>query len=198
VAEKEHRIMRTLIVALGLITAVAAQAIARADDPYSSVDAMRVAFSQVQSATAIERFGSGEKVTVDYNSPNRYRITMPKSQIVLTGTTEYARRNGGQWLSSNRGAVHQQMLQATWQLAGMPGTDLHKLYTISSLGSREINGGPVRGYLLKDKGGAYTERVWIGSDNLPVLATIDMPDQTIRIRYSHYNASELVATPIQP
>lgn len=190
--------MRTIIVAVGLITAFAAQAIARADDPYSSIDAMRVAFSQVQSATAIERFGTGEKVRVDYNAPNRYRITMPQSQIVLTGTTEYSRRNGGQWLPSSRGAIHQQMLQATWLLAGTPGTDLRKLYTISSLGSREINGVPARGYLLKDKGGAYTERVWVGTDNLPVLATIDMPDQTIRIHYSQYNASRLVATPMQP
>src|SRR6185437_3095979 len=149
-----------------------------------------------QSATATERFATGEKVTVEYNAPDRYRITTPRSQIVLTGQTEYARYRGGSWVPSPHGAVHQEIQTAVWQLAGAPGTDLHKLYDVSTLGTRTIDGTLARGFLLKDKAGGYSERVWVGSDNLPIEAVVQMPGQSIAIHYSAYNASTLVATPI--
>lgn len=190
--------MRTLVVTLAIAALLASPLIARGEDAYASVNAMRAAFARVQSATAVERFDTGEKVTVEYNAPDRYRITTPRSQIVLTGKTEYARYRGGSWAPSTHGAVHQQILQSVWQLAGQPGTDLRKLYEVSPLGTRSIDGTLARGYLLKDTGGGYTERIWVGSDNLPVEAMVQMPGETIDIRYSAYNRSMLVATPIHP
>jgi hypothetical protein len=158
---------------------------------------MRIAFSQVHSATATERFASGDVATVQYKSPNRYSITMPAAQIVLTGNTEYAKRTGGQWAQSPRGPEDQAMLQAVWQLAGPPEIDIHKLYKIASIGTKTIDGTPVRGYRLHDMNGAYDETIWIGSNDLPVAARIEMSGKLIDIHYTGYNASTLIATPNQ-
>ena len=187
--------MRSLFITIAVAAAVGAPHAAWGDDPYASVNAMRQAFARVQSATATERFGTGEKATVLYNAPNRYRITTSRAQIVLAGQIEYSRYRGGSWMPSPHGAMHQQILQAVWQLAGPPGTDLHKLYTIASLGTRSIDGSVTHGYRLDDKAGGYTERIWVGSNELPVEAVLQMPGESIDIHYSAYNSSTLVATP---
>lgn len=190
--------MRSFAVIPAIAAAVAVPIAAPGADPYAAVNAMRVAFAGVQSATATEHFTNGQTVTVLYNAPNRYRITTPHAQIVLAGQTEYARYRGGTWAASSQGAMHQQILHAVWQIAGPPGTDLRKLFAITSLGSRSVDGTVARGYALADKAGGYTERVWIGTNDLPVEAVVKMPGESIDIRYSAYNASTLVATPIGP
>lgn len=185
------RAILTLAVALALTSQVAS-----ADDPYSDVNAMRNAFAQVHTATATERFADGSVATVEFNAPDRYKITTPVSQIVLSGDTEYAKTNGGQWAISDKGAEHQALLQEVWQLAGPTSIDLHKLYAIRSLGSKTVGGIALRGYSLKDVDGAYTESIWIDRNNLPVAASIQLDGQTIDIHYSNYNASTLIATPL--
>lgn len=187
--------MRTILAFT--IAATLTAAAARAADPYAAVDAMRTAFAQVRSATAVEHFSSGDVATVNYNAPNRYRITTEKSEIVVTGDTEYAKRKGGQWVLSPHGAMHQEILKSVWQLAGRPGTDLHKLYKIVPLGSKVVDGTAVRGYHLADTTGGYDETLWIGANDLPLEAQISMTGQTIDIHYADYNRSMLVATPIR-
>lgn len=84
---------------------------------------------------------------------------------------------------------------AAWQLAGPPELDIHKLFTITSLGTKSVAGGPLRGYRLHDSSGAYDETLWINADNLPVVARIESSEQTISIHYTNYNAQALIAMP---
>jgi hypothetical protein len=180
-----------LLAALALTGPIAAAA----DDPYGDVNAMRVAFTHVRSVVAIERFNTGESVVVKYASPNRFHIAMPRSEIVLAGNVEYAKQPGRPWKRSPDGAEHQVLLMAAWQLAGPPELDIHKLFTITSLGTKTVAGSPVRGYRLHDTAGAYDETVWINADNLPVAARIASSEQTISIRYTNYNAPAMIAMP---
>ncbi len=186
--------MRTLTLLLfGL--ALTAQPAAAATDPYADVSTMRSAFTHVRSVVAVERFSTGQTATVEFASPNRYHIVMPRSQIILAGNVEYARANGGSWRRAPHGAEHQALLQASWQLAGPPNIDIHRLFTITALGTRTIDNAPVRGYLLHDANGAYTETIWINANNLPAAARIEMPTETVDIHYINYNASVLIAKP---
>ena len=186
--------MRSLLLVIAYLAAIAPAA-APAGDPYADVDAMRAAFSHVHSAIAVERFSTGDTATVEFASPNKFHVTTPQSELILTGDVEYAKRAGGRWVKSDMGAEHQVLLTAVWQLAGAPNVDIHKLYKISSLGTKTMAGTAVRGYQLNDIDGAYSETLWIGSNNLPVVARIDMPDQSVDIHYTTYNTSLLIATP---
>jgi outer membrane lipoprotein-sorting protein len=186
--------MRTVLV-LGLALALSAQGRAYAQDPYSAISSMRTAFSQVHAATAIERSSNGSVATVEFTSPNKYHITTSRSEIVLSGDVEYSKDSGGSWKSDRNGAEHQAMVESVWQLAGPTEIDVHKLYTITALGSKTIGGQSVRGYRLHDKAIGYDETIWVGSDNLPVVARIALPTETLDIRYMDYNNSSLVATP---
>jgi hypothetical protein len=187
--------MRTIVLLLVVLAANAPKVLA-ASDPYADISRMRIAFMHVRSVVAVERLGSGSLATVEYASPNRYHITMRASQIVLAGNAEYTKRTGSAWSRSPDGAEHQALMQAAWNLAGPPGVDIHKLFTITSLGSKKMDRESVRGYLLHDAAGAYDAIVWIGPNYLPVAASIEMPDQTLRIHYIAYNTSVLIATPM--
>jgi hypothetical protein len=187
--------MRTVLV-LGLALALSAQGRAYAqEDPYSAITAMRTAFSQVHAATAIERSSNGSVATVEFTSPNKYHITTTGSEIVLSGDVEYSKSAGGSWKADANGPEHQAMVQSVWQLAGPTEIDVHKLYTITALGSKTVGGQTLRGYRLHDKAIGYDETIWIGSDDLPVVARIALPTETLDIRYMNYNDSTLVATP---
>jgi hypothetical protein len=186
----------TSILALAFVQALSAQTAARAQDPYAAVNAMRVAFSQVRSVTAVERSSNGDVATIRYNFPNRFRITTAHSQIVLSGSVEYAKRAHGQWAPSPNGPEHQALLAAVWQLAGPPNIDLRKLYSVVADSVRTVGATSVRGFHLHDAMGGNDETIWIGSDNLPVAARIAMPGQIIDIHYTDYNTSTLVATPM--
>lgn len=186
----------TLVICLALTQMAAATAYAATQDPYSDVNAMRVAFSQVRSVTATERFSNGDVATVQYNLPDRFHITTGRSQIILTGDTEYVKRAAGHWTPSPDGGEHQALLAAAWQLGGPPSIDVRDLYTVVALGTKTIGTTLVRGYALHDASGGNDETVWIGPDNLPVAARIAMSGQTIEIHYTNYNTSERVATPL--
>jgi uncharacterized protein YaiE (UPF0345 family) len=186
--------MRTVLV-LGLALALGAQGQAYAQDPYSAITAMRQAFSQVRAATAIERSSNGSVATVEFTSPDKYHITTARSEIVLSGDVEYSKDGGGSWKSDRNGPEHQAMVESVWQLAGPTEIDVHKLYTITALGSKTVGGQLLNGYKLHDKAIGYDETVWVGSDNLPVVARIALPAETLDIRYTNYNDSGLVATP---
>jgi hypothetical protein len=186
--------MRTFLV-LSLAIALCAQGRAYAQDPYAAITDMRSAFSQIHAATAIESSSSGNFATVAYASPNRYRITTARSEIVLSGNFEYTKRPGGSWTSSANGPEHQAMVESVWQLAGPPEIDVRKLYTITALGTKTVGGATLRGYRLHDKAIGYDETIWIGRDNLPVVARIALPTETLDIHYTDYNDSSLVATP---
>jgi hypothetical protein len=189
--------MRTaLVICLALAQAAMAQTFARAEDSYTAVNAMRLAFSQVHSVTATERFSNGDVATVEYNSPNRFHITTARSQIILSGDMEYVKPASGRWTPSRNGAEHQALLAAAWQLGGPPNIDLRDLYTVSALGTKTIGTTLVRGFRLHDASGGNDETVWIGPDNLPVAARIEMSSQTIEIHYIDYNTSLRVATPL--
>jgi hypothetical protein len=164
-------------------------------DPYTDVNAMRQAFTHVRSVVATERFNTGETVVVKYAAPNRFHITMPRSEIVLTGDVEYSKQSGRPWKRSPNGAEHQVLLMAAWQPAGPPDLDIHKLFMITPLGTKTVAGSVVRGYELYDTAGAYGETIWIDADNLPVAARIQSSEQTISIRYANYNTSAMVAMP---
>ena len=186
--------MRTicgLIVALSLATTVA-----RAADPYAAIAAMRSAFAHIRSVTAIERFSGGTSATVSYSAPNRYRIQMPGSELLIVGNAEYASVHGHGWTRGAHGKEHQALMHAAWQLAGPVGVDVHKLFRVTFLGNKEIDGASARGYILHDLTGAYDEVLWIGPNDLPMRATIQMPSETVRINYIAYNASVLIATPL--
>jgi|SRR5579862_9167357 len=186
--------MRTIFALIASL-AVIAPAVAVAGDPYAEVDAMRAAFAQVHSAVAQERFNTGDVATVEFSAPDNYHITTANSQIILTGDVEYAKRTGGHWMKSSLGAQHQVLLTAVWQLAGPPNVDIHKLFKVTALGTKSLNGTTLRGYQLHDTDGAYDETVWIGPNNLPVTAKIDMTDTSVEIHYANYNTSLLIATP---
>ncbi len=188
--------MRTiLVICVMLAQAGLSQTSARAQDPYAAVNAMRVAFSHVQSVTATERSSNGDVATVEYNFPDRFHITTARSQIILSGNIEYTKRPNGRWISSPSGAEHQTLLAAVWQLGGPPNIDVRKLYTIDAFGTKTIGATTVRGYRLHDVSGGNDETVWIGPNNLPVAAIVEMPGQRIDIHYA-YNTSTLVATPL--
>jgi len=123
-----------------LLAALALTGQNAAADPYADVNAMRVAFTHVRSVVAVERFDTGETATVKYAAPNRFHITMPRSEIVLAGDVEYSRRAGATWQRSSEGPEHQVLLMAAWQLAGPPELDIHKLFTITSLGTESVAG----------------------------------------------------------
>jgi hypothetical protein len=156
---------------------------------------MRVAFAQIHSAIAIERFSGGDVATVAYSAPNRFKVTTPQSEIILAGNVEYGRHPGGKWSQTSNGAQHQVLLTAVWQLAGPPTIDLHKLFTITPIGTKSYQGATLRGYTLHELDGAYDETLWVGSNDLPVTAQISMPGQTVEIKYSDYNTGALIATP---
>jgi hypothetical protein len=186
--------MRSISLILLALALTAPRAIA-ASDPYADISTMRVAFSHIRSVIAVERYSSGEFATVEYASPNRFHVTMRASQIALAGNVEYDRQIGGVWKRSPNGAQHQALLSAAWNIAGTPSVDVHKLFTITSLGSKRIDRTTLRGYLLHDAAGAYDATIWMGPTYLPVFASIQMPDQTIKIHYINYNASVDVAMP---
>ncbi|MGA8533344.1 MAG: hypothetical protein WB615_04495 [Candidatus Tumulicola sp.] len=186
----------TLVICLALAQAATAQTSAQAQDPYTAVNAMRVAFSHVRSVTATERSSNGDVATVEYNFPNRFHITTARSQIILSGDMEYAKSARGHWMTSPNGAEHQTLLAAAWQLGGPPNIDVRNLYTIVAEGTKTIGTTLVRGFHLHDASGGNDETVWIGPDNLPVAARIEMSSQTIDIHYTNYNTSVLVATPL--
>ena len=186
--------MQTIPVLLAAVALSGQNAVA-GPDPYTDVNAMRVAFTHVRSVVATERFNTGETVIVKYAAPNRFHITMPRSEIVLAGDVEYSKQSGRPWKRSPDGAEHQVLLMAAWQLAGPPELDIHQLFMITSLGSKTVAGSVVRGYQLYDTAGAYGETIWINADDLPVAARIESSEQTISIRYTKYNASAMVAMP---
>jgi hypothetical protein len=189
--------MRTaLVICLALAQAATAQISARAEDSYGAVNAMRLAFSQVHSVLATERFSNGDVATVEYNFPDRFHITTARAQIILSGDMEYVKPASGRWVSSRNGAEHQALLAAAWQLGGPPNIDLRNLYTIVPLGTKAIGTTLVRGFQLHDASGGNDETVWIGPDNLPVAARIEMASETIEIHYTGYNTSVRVATPL--
>jgi hypothetical protein len=183
------------IPALLAVLALSGQNAVAGPDSYADVNAMRAAFTHVRSVVAVERFNTGETVVVKYAAPNRFHITMPRSEIMLAGNVEYAKQPGRPWKRSPHGAEHQVLLMAAWQLAGPPDLDIHKLFMITSLGTKNIAGNPVRGYQLLDTAGAYDETVWINADDLPVAARITSSEQTISIHYTNYNASAMIAMP---
>lgn len=186
-----------LVICLAMAQTAIVQSPARAqDDPYSAVNAMRQAFSQVHSVTATERFSNGDGATVEYNFPNRFHITTAHSQIILTGDSEYVKPGSGRWATAPNGAEHQALLTAAWQLGGPPNVDLRDLYTIVPIGAKTIDGTLARGFRLHDASGGNDETVWIGPDNLPIAARITMSSQTIDIHYTSYNSSLRVATPL--
>lgn len=185
-----------LAICLALVGVGAVSLPARADDPSTTVNAMRTAFSQVRSVTATERFSNGDVATVEYNYPNRFHIVTGRSQIVLTGDVEYTKSGSERWMRSPHGGEHQALLSAAWQLGGPPSIDVRSLYTVSSAGTKTIGATTVRGFRLQDTSGGNDETVWIGPDNLPVAARIHMASQTIDIHYTNYNGSVLVATPL--
>lgn len=185
--------MRTTCFLLATLALTVQSAVA--SDAYADVNAMRAAFSHIRSVTAVERFSTGDIATVEYRAPDRFHVTMAKSQILLAGNVEYDKRTGGAWKRSSLGAEHQALVEAAWQLAGPPDIDLHKLFTITMLISKTIDGLPVRGYLMHDAAGAYDETVWIGPNHLPVAARIQTPDETLEIHYIGYNGSVLIAMP---
>lgn len=164
-------------------------------DAYADVSAMRIAFTHVRSVEAVERFNTGETVVVKYAAPNRFHITLPRSEIDLAGNVEYAKQTGRPWKRSPNGAEHQVLLMAAWQLAGPPELNIHQLFIITSLGTKSVAGVPVRGYRLYDTAGAYGETIWINADDLPVAARIESPEQTISIHYTSYNGSTVIARP---
>jgi hypothetical protein len=186
--------MRTVLV-LGLALALSAQGRAYAQDPYAAITNMRIAFSQVHAATAIERSSNGNVATVTFTSPNKYHITTARSEIVLSGDVEYSKTAGSLWKSDGSGPEHQAMVESVWQLAGPTAIDVHKMFTITALGSKLVGGQTLRGYRLHENAIGYDETIWIGSDNLPVVARIALPNDTLDIRYINYNDSTLVATP---
>ena len=187
--------MQTIPVLLAAV-ALSGQYAVAGPDPYADVNAMRLAFTHVRSVVATERFNSGETVVVKYAAPNRrFHITMLALEIVLTGDVEYSKQSGRPWKRSPNGAEHQVLLMAAWQLAGPPDLDIHKLFMITSLGTKTVAGGVVRGYQLYDTAGAYGETIWINADNLPVAARIESSEQTISIHYANYNTSAMVAMP---
>ncbi len=183
------------IPALLAVLALSGQNTVAGPDPYTDVNAMRQAFTHVRSVVATERFNTGETVVVKYAAPNRFHIAMRHSEIMLTGNVEYSKQSGRPWKRSSDGAAHQVLLMATWQLAGPPELDIHQLFMITSLGTKTVAGGMIRGYRLYDTAGAYGETIWINADDLPVAARIESPEQTISIRYANYNESTMVAMP---
>ncbi len=186
--------MQTIPVLLAALALNGQNAVA-GPDPYADVNAMRLAFTHVRSVVATERFNSGETVVVKYAAPNRFHIAMRHSEIMLAGDVEYSKQAGRPWKRSPDGAEHQVLLMAAWQLAGPPDLDIHQLFVITSLGTKTVAGGVIRGYQLYDTAGAYGETIWINADNLPVAARIESSEQTISIRYANYNASAMVAMP---
>lgn len=189
--------MRSIILLLITLALTAPQASA-ASDPYTDISTMRIAFSHVRSVVAVERFSSGGFAAVQYASPNRFHVTMPGSQFVLTGNVEYDKRAGGTWKRSPHGAEHQALLAAVWNVAGPPNVDVRKIFTITSLGTKTVHRERLRGYMLHDTGGAYDATIWIDPTYLPVVASIEMPDQTLKIHYIAYNTSVDVAMPQSP
>jgi hypothetical protein len=156
---------------------------------------MRNAFSQVHAATAIERSSNGSVATIEFTSPNKYHITTSRSEIVLSGDVEYSKDSAGSWKSTRNGAENQAMVESVWQLAGPTEIDVHKLYAITALGTKNVAGQTLRGYKLHDKAIGYDETIWVGANHLPVVARLALPTETIDIRYLNYNDSALVATP---
>jgi hypothetical protein len=186
--------MQTIPVLLAAL-ALSGQNAVVGPDQYADVNAMRIAFTHVRSVMATERFNTGETVVVKYAAPNRFHITLPRSEIMLAGNVEYAKQPGRPWKRSPDGAEHQVLLMAAWQLGGPPDLDIHQLFVITSLGTKNVAGNPVRGYQLLDTAGAYDETVWLNADNLPVTARIESSEQTISIHYTKYNASTMIAMP---
>jgi hypothetical protein len=186
--------MQTIPVLLAAV-ALSGQYAVAGPDPYADVNAMRQAFTHVRSVVATERFNSGETAVIKYAAPNRFHIMMPRSEIILTGDVEYSKQSGRSWKRSPDGAEHQVLLMAAWQPAGPPELDIHRLFMITSLGTKTVAGAVVRGYQLYDTAGAYGETMWINADNLPVAARIESSEQTISIHYANYNASAMVAMP---
>lgn len=191
--------MRTIVFSTGILAlALSATGTAAAHNPYADIDRMRVAFAHVQSVTAYEQFSKGGHATIVYTAPDRYRITTPDQQIILTSDAEYLQKQGGTWSRAVNGAEDRAMMVATWQLAGPPGSDLHKLYRITPYEPRTYDGVFARGYHLVDLDGAHDEYVWIGPNDLPMAARIGSADRAVEIRYGNYNGSALIATPVSP
>jgi hypothetical protein len=186
--------MRTIILLLVTVGLTAAKA-AAISDPYAEMSTLRLAFAHLRSVVAVEHFSSGQTATVEFASPNRFHITMTRSEILLTGNIEYAKRAGGVWKRSGSGAQHQALLSAARYPAGPTGIDIHKLFTITPLGMKKLDRELVRRCLLHDTSGAYDEIVWIGRNYLPIAVAIEMPDQTLKIHYVAYNTSIVIAMP---
>ena len=182
--------MRTaLVICLALAQAAMAQTSARADNSYSAVNAMRLAFSQVHSVLATERFSNGDVATVKYNSriASTSRRRARKSSSAVIWSTSNLPLAAGYRLETGRNT--RLCSQPPGNSAARPNIDLRNLYTIVPLGTKTIGTALVRGFRLHDASGGNDETVWIGPDNLPVAARIEMPSETIEIHYTGYNTS---------
>jgi hypothetical protein len=187
--------MQTIPVLLAALALSGQNAVVAGPDSYADVSAMRTAFTHVRSVVATERFNTGQTVVIKYAAPNRFHIMLRRSEILLAGDVEYSKQSGTLWKRARDGAEHQMLLMAAWQLAGPPELDIHQLFLISSLGTKNVAGALVRGYWLLDTAGAYEETLWINGDNLPVAVRISSSEQTISIHYTNYNASAMIARP---
>jgi hypothetical protein len=161
--------MRTVLavtIALALCGPAAAFA---APNTQPGLNQMLAAYQQIQAVRVIEKFENGAVATVDILPGSQWRVA----------------ESGGQ----DPALV---VKVATQPVDGAVSTGN---YTVTSLGSKTIDGAKTDGYKVVAPDGTYTSMVWVNQYHLPVSAHVDTQGHHIDVTYGDYNSSALIATP---
>ena len=161
--------MRTVLavtIALALCGPTAAFA---AKDTPTGLTQMVAAYQQIQAVRVVEKFENGAVATVD----------------ILPGS---------QWRVAESGGQDPALIVkvATQPIDGAAATGN---YTVTSLGTKTIDGVKTDGYKVVAPDGTYTAMMWVNQYHLPVSGHVDTQGHHIDVTYGDYNSSSLIATP---
>ena len=159
--------MRTVL-ALTIALALGAPLTAFAAGTPAGLSQMVAAYQQVQTVRVVEHFENGATATVDIMPGGQFRIA----------------ESGGQ----------DPALIVKVATDPIDGAVSNGNYTVTSLGSKTIDGAKADGFKVAAPDGTYTSTVWVNAHHLPISSHVETQGHRIDVVFGDYNSSPLVAT----
>jgi hypothetical protein len=155
-----------------------------AADAASDVDQVAAAFKAVHSFHAVEQLSSGHTILVDHVAPDRWRV-QPSANVneVVIGDSVYM---NGKLLPASVG----QLVQSNLKSMAVMATDEVKR-SVRDLGWQSVGG--VRVHVYSFTANNVPETLYVGPNHLPVRAVVQIPNGTVTITYSRYNAPIVIS-----
>jgi len=189
------RAWRTLAF-LAVTAAAAVPPVEALAGPYADVSQIVSAFSAISSVHMVEDGPHGQRVTVDYVRPDRWRFKpAPGITEIMIGNDLYLHESG-RWIHLPNAFPGKTIANALQH--ALPGVDVRKAYVVKSKGTQLVDGTlmHVYGFTKRDQPGV-TGTMWVRPDHLPAKVVVDprKPDTFVTIRYSRYDAPISITPP---